>query len=118
MSIRLEMLQVARSAPSLLPDAGLVRRFLASQIHQDGGFKGRRDTSDLYYTVFGLEGLLALGAEAVLVGRPFCIYAVGGGEEGIAYLHRQYSEELENAMTLCGKKSLQEIGPNDLKRIE
>lgn len=57
------MLRVARSAASLLPDAGLVRRFLAGQVHEDGGFKGRRETSDLYYTVFGLEGLLALGAE-------------------------------------------------------
>lgn len=57
------MLQVARLAPKLLGDsADLVRAFLASQQNADGGFKDRSGGSDLYYTVFGLEGLLALQA--------------------------------------------------------
>jgi prenyltransferase beta subunit len=58
------MLQVARLAPRLLGDsAELVVAFLRSQINADGGFKNRADDSDLYYTVFGLEGLLALRAD-------------------------------------------------------
>lgn len=61
MSIRLEMLQVARLAPKLLGEsAGLVANFFRRQQNADGGFKDRADTSDLYYTVFGLEGLRAL----------------------------------------------------------
>jgi prenyltransferase beta subunit len=61
MSIRLEMLQVARLAPKLLGEsAALVGRFLRQQQNDDGGFKDRSGKSDLYYTVFGLEGLLAL----------------------------------------------------------
>lgn len=63
MSLRLEMLQVARLAPKLLDDSTeLVRTFLAGQQNADGGFKDRAGRSDLYYTVFGLEGLLALQA--------------------------------------------------------
>ena len=61
MSLRLEMLQVARLAPNLLNESGeLVHKFLRSQQNPDGGFKDRSGRSDLYYTVFGLEGLIAL----------------------------------------------------------
>jgi prenyltransferase beta subunit len=55
------MLQVARLAPNLLGDAAtLVGDFLLSQLNPDGGFKDRAGRSDLYYTLFGVEGLLAL----------------------------------------------------------
>ena len=35
--------------------------YLQSQLNRDGGFRGRSDSSDLYYSVFGMGGLLALG---------------------------------------------------------
>ena len=58
------MLQVARLAPRQLGEAGdLVADFLRSQLNEDGGFKNRAGASDIYYTVFGLEGLLALRAD-------------------------------------------------------
>jgi len=61
MSLRLEMLQVARLAPKLLGDsAELVRDFLLRQQNSDGGFKDRSGRSDLYYTVFALDALSAL----------------------------------------------------------
>src|SRR6266704_1182184 len=61
MSLRLEMLQVARLAPKLLGDsATLVRGFLLSQQNPEGGFNDRGGKSDPYYTVFGLEGLNSL----------------------------------------------------------
>jgi hypothetical protein len=57
------MLQVARLAPKLLGDsADLVRAFLARSAERRWRFKDRSGRSDLYYTVFGLEGLLALQA--------------------------------------------------------
>lgn len=57
------MLQVARLAPRLLGEsADLVAGYLLSQLNADGGFADRAGKSDLYYTVFGLEGLLALQA--------------------------------------------------------
>jgi prenyltransferase beta subunit len=55
------MLQVARLAPKLLGEsASLVTQFLRAQQNPDGGFKNRDGISDLYYSAFGLEGLLAL----------------------------------------------------------
>jgi prenyltransferase beta subunit len=58
MSFRLEMLQVARLAPKLLGEsAELVEAFYRSRLSPEGGFLDRNDKPDLYYTVFGLEGL-------------------------------------------------------------
>jgi hypothetical protein len=57
------MLQVTRLAPQLLHEASdNIVEFLNSQIHEDGGGVDRAGQSDLYYTVFTLEGLLALQA--------------------------------------------------------
>ena len=64
MSLRLEMLQVARLAPKILGEStGLVRDFVLRQQNPDGGFKDRSGASDLYYTVFALDSLIALQAE-------------------------------------------------------
>ena len=58
------MLQVARLSPTLLGDAAdLTADFLSSRLNPDGGFQDRDGASDLYYTVFGLEGLIALQRE-------------------------------------------------------
>ena len=55
------MLQVARLSPILLHEsADLVHSFLISKQNDDGGFQGRTPDSDLYYTLFGTEALLAL----------------------------------------------------------
>jgi prenyltransferase beta subunit len=60
-SIRLEMLQVARLAPKLLGDSTpLVGAFLQSQITENGGGCDRAGRPDLYYTIFALAGLQAL----------------------------------------------------------
>src|SRR5947207_10324627 len=58
------MLQVARLSPKLLADAApLVADFIAGQQNADGGFNDRAGVSDLYYSVFGLESLIALRAD-------------------------------------------------------
>src|SRR5215210_8404180 len=58
------MLQVARLSPKLLADsAPLVEQFVRGQMNGDGGFNDRAGASDLYYTVFGLECLMALRAD-------------------------------------------------------
>ncbi len=55
------MLQVARLAPTLLGESkDLVAAFLRRTHNPDGGFQDRAGASDIYYTVFGLEGLVAL----------------------------------------------------------
>jgi len=58
------MLQVARLSPKLLGDAAdLTAQFFTQRLNPDGGFQDRQGASDLYYTVFGLEGLCALQRE-------------------------------------------------------
>lgn len=61
MSIRLEMLQVARLANKMLGDsAPLVESFIRSKQRPDGGFANRDGGSDLYYTSFAIDALTAL----------------------------------------------------------
>lgn len=80
MSLRLEMLQVARLAPKLLGEsAPLVEAFFRSQLNADGGFGDRGGQSDLYYTVFGLEGLMALRADVPLERVAPFLQAAGDG---------------------------------------
>ena len=64
MSLRLGMLQVARLAPNLLGEAtDAVAGFFDEQLGPDGGALDRAGKSDLYYTAFALEGLVALQAD-------------------------------------------------------
>ncbi len=63
MSLKEDMLRAARRACLGAATAERVTRFIRSQANPDGGFRGRSDASDLYYTVFGLMALDALGAE-------------------------------------------------------
>lgn len=61
MSLRLQLLQVARLAPRVLGDAAdLVRRFLQGQLDSAGAGLDRDGRPDLYYTIFALAGCQAL----------------------------------------------------------
>jgi isopentenyl diphosphate isomerase/L-lactate dehydrogenase-like FMN-dependent dehydrogenase len=53
--------------------------------------------------------LLALGADAVLVGRPLVVGAFGGGAKGVRFLLEKMTAELKQAMILTGCASLAEI---------
>jgi isopentenyl diphosphate isomerase/L-lactate dehydrogenase-like FMN-dependent dehydrogenase len=60
---------------------------------------------------------LALGAQAVLLGRPY-IYGLGiAGEAGVRHVVRSLLAELELSMALAGCASLADIGPELLTRI-
>ena len=60
---------------------------------------------------------LALGATAVLLGRPY-IYGLGlGGEAGVRHVLRSLLAELELTMALAGCSSLADVGPELLTRI-
>ena len=64
MSLRLEMLQVARLAPRMLGESvELVREFLLRPIAEKGSGVDRDGRADLYYTIFALAGLDALAVE-------------------------------------------------------
>ena len=70
----------------------------------DGGIRSGQD-------VFKM---LALGAQAVLIGRPLAIAAVGGASPAVTALLRLYKKELRSAMNLCGCSNLEMLRPQYL----
>lgn len=65
----------------------------------DGGI---RNGSDIFKA-------LALGADAVLIGRPFAPMVYGGGKEGVKVYVEKLGAELVDTMTMCGAHNLDEI---------
>jgi isopentenyl diphosphate isomerase/L-lactate dehydrogenase-like FMN-dependent dehydrogenase len=53
--------------------------------------------------------MLALGADAVLVGRPVIRGAYGGDKEGVALILNKMRGELESSMVLTGMASLAKV---------
>ena len=52
---------------------------------------------------------LALGADAVLIGRPFVNMVYGGGAEGVKVYVEKLKAELADTMAMCGAHSLSDI---------
>lgn len=52
---------------------------------------------------------LALGADGVLIGRPFVTMIYGGGAEGVQVYVEKLKSELEDVMAMCGAHSLADI---------
>ena len=59
---------------------------------------------------------IALGADAVLVGRPFATMMYGAGGDGVKVLLDKLVGELKGTMTMCGAASLKDIS-RDMIRI-
>jgi len=68
----------------------------------DGGF---RRGSDVLKAI-------ALGADAVMIGRPALYGLAAGGEAGVAHALGLLRVEMERAMTLLGCHSLDQLGPH------
>ncbi len=71
-------------------------------IFADGGVRSGADVLKL----------LALGADAVLIGRPLIIAAFGGGREGVALYLNQLKNELLQAMLLTGTADVKQVSPS------
>jgi 4-hydroxymandelate oxidase len=66
----------------------------------DGGVRGGADVLKL----------LALGADAVMIGRPFSVAAVGGLKEGVLKYLQKIESELVSAMVLTGTPDVAAVG--------
>lgn len=87
MSLRLQMLQVARLSPRVLGEAKeLVEGFLRRQRNAGGGFRDREGRSDLYYTVFGIDASLALQMELDKAKLRSWLAGFGAGA-GLDFVH-------------------------------
>ena len=69
----------AENLPSESRDA--VVEFLLRQLSEDGGFRGRSESSDVYYTAFAFEALLALQADPPLDRIETYLRSFGPGNE-------------------------------------
>lgn len=69
------------------------------KIFVDGGI---RDGVDVFKA-------LALGADAVIIARPFVVAAFGGGYDGIQTYLNKITTELKDTMAMCGAYQLSDI---------
>jgi 4-hydroxymandelate oxidase len=95
-----------RTLDTMPPTADLLPEVVAAvagrvPVLVDGGI--RRGT-DVFKAI-------ALGASAVLVGRPVLHGLATGGATGVAHVLRLLRDELEIAMALCGCRTLEQISP-------
>jgi isopentenyl diphosphate isomerase/L-lactate dehydrogenase-like FMN-dependent dehydrogenase len=60
--------------------------------------------------------MLALGADAVMIGRPFSIAAIGGFEDGVSHYIARIAGELKAAMVLTGTARADAVDPAILRR--
>ena len=72
---------------------------LRAEVYVDGGIRWGTD----------ILKALALGARAVLVGRPILWGLAVGGQEGVASVLALLENELSQAMALSGVSSVREI---------
>jgi 4-hydroxymandelate oxidase len=77
-----------------------------AEVYVDGGIRRAPD----------VVKALALGARAVLVGRPSLWALATGGSEGVAGLLRWYESELRRAMALCGTATVEAIDRSLVRR--
>ncbi len=61
---------------------------------------------------------LAMGADAVLIGRPAAIAAVGGGREGVAAMIDRMKQELKDAMMMTGYRTVGDIRKEAIRKIK
>lgn len=83
----------------VLEDIALALKGSGMKIFVDGGI---RSGTDIFKA-------LALGADAVIICRPFVPMIYGAGAEGVRFLIDKLGSELEDTMRMCGAKSLDEI---------
>jgi len=57
---------------------------------------------------------LALGADGVLIGRPFAACVYGAGADGVKTYVEKLGAELIDAMQMCGPRSIKEINENHI----
>lgn len=63
---------------------------------------------------FDVLKMLALGADCILIGRPFCYAAIGGLQEGVTQYLETVMGQLKQSMVLTGCGDIQSVGLNIL----
>ena len=90
----------------VLPEIAAALKGTGVKVLADGGIR----------TGVDVFKALALGADGVLICRPFVTAVYGGGEEGVKCYIDKLAGELADTMQMCGAHSLAEITP-DMVRV-
>ena len=61
---------------------------------------------------------LALGADAVVIGRLAAYGLAAAGEAGVRRIHQLVREEMQTVLTLLGVGSVRELGPDLLQKVQ
>jgi 4-hydroxymandelate oxidase len=77
-----------------------------AEVYVDGGLRRAPD----------VVKALALGARAVLIGRPSLWALAAGGADGVASLLRWYESELRRTMALCGAATVAQLDRSLVRR--
>ncbi len=97
------VLDFAPSAAEVLPQISAAVKGKMAVI-ADGGVRSGGDVLKL----------LALGADAVMIGRPFSVAAVGGLRDGVEQYLEKIQLELQQCMVLTGTESVSSVDPGIL----
>lgn len=95
------------STAEVLPEIRAAVGNQSAKVFVDGGIRTGGD-------VFKM---LALGADAVLIGRPYAIAAYGGGAEGVRLYTEKLIAELRDAMTMTGCATLADINRQKIRIV-
>ncbi|MGO4835864.1 alpha-hydroxy-acid oxidizing protein, partial [Rhizobiaceae sp. 2RAB30] len=72
------------------------------ELHLDGGIRSGQDVLKA----------LCLGAQGTYIGRPF-LYGLGAfGKQGVTMALEIIRKELDITMALCGKRTIEDAGPD------
>ena len=94
------------STAEVLPEIVAALKGSGMTILVDGGL---RNGNDIFKA-------LALGADGVILARPYVTAVYGGGTEGVIALTKKLMSELEDTMRMCGAHTIAEITP-DMVRL-
>ncbi|MDO4204565.1 MAG: alpha-hydroxy-acid oxidizing protein [Selenomonadaceae bacterium] len=99
------VLDQCAATAEVLPEIAAALKGSGVKILVDGGI---RSGTDIFKA-------LAMGADGVLICRPFVVAVFGGGAEGVQAYIDKLAGELEDTMSMCGAASLAEITPDMIR---
>ena len=89
--------------------AGRLEARLAAGLEVRLGLERLLGARPLGEAAFGTLKALALGAQAVLMARPFVVAIYGDGKQGAKDYLAQLADELRDTMEMCGAATIRDI---------
>jgi len=108
---------VSNHGGRVLPDAPATAEVLPEIVEAVGG-RAKIIVDGGIRTGYDIFKALALGADAVVICRPFLIAYYGGGVEGCRLLIQKLKEEFSDAMYMCGARKTADINRSMIRLVK